>query len=591
MDGNNSLTGKSYNAEIHTQILVALLKAHGIKRIIASPGSTNVCFVGSVQSDPFFEIYSAVDERSAAFMAVGMAAESGEPVALTCTGSTASRNYIPGLTEAYYRKLPVLAITASQHLGRVGQYYNQVLDRSSPLADMLMESVTIDCVNSREDEWACAVRINKAIIALTKNGGGPSHINLVTTYNNDFSCKELPSVKRIQHIESIKNMPPIESYKHIAILVGVHRRWSEELAEAVENFCEAYDAVVINNHSSNYRGKYGYNPDLINNMVQYEPKTEGADLVIYIGSISRYQSKMNEKEMWRVNPDGEIRDIEKKLTRVFEMEEVDFFRFYADRCTKKRDLGYAAKWQAEYFSIIEKIPELPFSNVWIAKTASQLLPDGAVFHISGSNTARSWNFFKIPSGIECYSNDGTMGIDGQVSALVGESLVDPNRIHFGAVGDLTFFYDMGTIGNRHIKSNFRLLIVNNGLGVEFRLHTCNSSKFEDSANYYMAASGHFGNKSRDLLRHYAEDLGFEYLCATTKEEFLDQIMRFTCPEMTDKPMLFEVFTDSDKEAEAIYTMNHYVSNLQGSAKEQAKKVIKSVFGEKTINKVSHVIKK
>ena len=102
-----------YSDEKNVQILIALLKAHGVKRVIASPGSTNVTFVGSIQQDPYFEIYSCVDERSAAYMACGMAAESGEPVALSCTGATASRNYFSALTEAYYRKLPIVAITST----------------------------------------------------------------------------------------------------------------------------------------------------------------------------------------------------------------------------------------------------------------------------------------------------------------------------------------------------------------------------------------------------------------------------------------------------------------------------------------------
>ena len=85
-----------YTDEINTLILVSLLKEHSIKKIIASPGTTNISFVGSVQIDPYFEVYSAVDERSASFMACGLAEESGEPVVLTCTGATASRNYIPG---------------------------------------------------------------------------------------------------------------------------------------------------------------------------------------------------------------------------------------------------------------------------------------------------------------------------------------------------------------------------------------------------------------------------------------------------------------------------------------------------------------
>ena len=86
-----------YTDEKNAQIVIALLKAHGIKRVIASPGSTHVAFLGSIQYDPWFKIWSAVDERHAAFLAVGMAAESGEPVVLTCTGSTASRNYLPAL--------------------------------------------------------------------------------------------------------------------------------------------------------------------------------------------------------------------------------------------------------------------------------------------------------------------------------------------------------------------------------------------------------------------------------------------------------------------------------------------------------------
>ena len=108
-----------YSEEKNVQIIIALLKANKIKKVIASPGTTNVCLVESMRYDGDFEMYSSVDERSAAYMACGMAAESGEPVVLTCTGATASRNYMPGLTEAYYRKLPIIAITATLHLSLI----------------------------------------------------------------------------------------------------------------------------------------------------------------------------------------------------------------------------------------------------------------------------------------------------------------------------------------------------------------------------------------------------------------------------------------------------------------------------------------
>ena len=155
-----------YTTERNTQMLIYLMKKHGVRKVIASPGTTNICFIGSIQEDPYFEIYSSVDERSAAYIACGLAAESGEPVALSCTGATASRNYVPGMTEAYYRKLPVLAITSSQHSGKIGQLIPQVTDRGRPMNDIAKLSIQIPKIHDEEDEWACGVAINNALLEL-----------------------------------------------------------------------------------------------------------------------------------------------------------------------------------------------------------------------------------------------------------------------------------------------------------------------------------------------------------------------------------------------------------------------------------------
>lgn len=587
---------KNYTAEKHTQILIALLKEHGVRKIIASPGATNVCLVGSLQSDPFFEIYSSVDERSAAYMACGMAAESGESVAITCTGSTASRNYLPGLTEAYYRKLPVLAITTAQHFGRIGNYAPQVIDRSTLPNDVALYSTQIDCVNTAEDEWACEVEINKALLALTKNGGGPAHINLRTTYNSKFSVTELPAVKKITHIEDRDSMPEMEPYSKIVILVGAHRPWTENLYKQVEIFCEKYNAVVLHNHVSNYRGKYGVGQALIMSQENYRFHTPKADLVIYIGSVSRYHSGMQNADMWRVNPDGMIRDPEKILTKVFQMDEEEFFTYYNEIKNSGATAGnavesYAKLWKNEYQKIINNVPELPFSNVWVAKTTIADMPENSVWHIAGSNTARAWNFFEKPQNVICFSNDGAMGIDGQVSALVGESLASPQKIHIGVVGDLTFFYDMNCIGNRHINNNFRLMIINNGKGAEFKIYNHPAYPFEEDGDKYMAAAGHFGNKSPNLIQEYVKALGFEYFSASSKEEYLKIYKKFVSPVLTDKPIIFEVFTESKKENEAIYLMNHCVEETSQIMVGEAKKVIKKMAGDTGVDKLKKILKK
>src|SRR5690554_5304915 len=191
-----------YTNEKNAQIVISLLKKHGIKKVVVSPGATNVTFVASVQQDPFFEIYSSVDERSAAYIACGLSAESDEPVVLSCTGATASRNYMPGLTEAFYRKLPILTLTSTQVISKVGHHIAQVTDRSVVPNDIVKHSVYLPLVKDDDDLWNCEIKVNKAILELFRQGGGPVHINLATSYSTDYSIKELPKYRVIHRITS-----------------------------------------------------------------------------------------------------------------------------------------------------------------------------------------------------------------------------------------------------------------------------------------------------------------------------------------------------------------------------------------------------
>jgi 2-succinyl-5-enolpyruvyl-6-hydroxy-3-cyclohexene-1-carboxylate synthase len=128
------------------------------------------------------------------------------------------------------------------------------------------------------------------------------------------------------------------------------------------------------------------------------------------------------------------------------------------------------------------------------------------------------------------------------------------------------------LGNRHVNRNLRILLVNNGRGTEFKNYNHHTSHLGDRADDFIAASGHFGNKSMTLVKHYAQDLGFEYLSAANKEEFEQRQERFIGPELTEKPMLFEVFTDSAKESKALEIM----MNLEVSERRKAKKGLQGI---------------
>lgn len=575
-----------YTNERNAQMLIALMKAHNVRKVIASPGTTNLCLVASLQQDPYFEMYSSADERSAAYMACGLAAESGEPVALSCTGATASRNYLPALTEAYYRKLPILAITSTQHTGRVGNHIEQVIDRSVPLNDIVNLSIQIPNIHDDEDEWAYGVQMNKALLELRHRGGGPVHINLTTTYSKDFSVKELPPVKAIQRICEEDSFPKLADTQRIGIFVGAHVKWSTDLLRAVDMFCEQHNAVVLCDHTSNYKGKYGIPFTLVDNQFLYYASCRNMDIIIHIGEITGTFYSCRAKHVWRVSPDGEVRDTFRRLQYVFEMREIDFFTKYITENSLIKIDTFCKEWNREYTELKEIVPELPFSNVWMAQVTASKLPDKSVLHLGILNTLRVWDFFAIPKNVLGYSNTGGFGIDGCLSAAIGASLADREKIYFCVIGDLAFFYDMNSLGNRHIGNNIRILLVNNGRGTEFRNYSHMGAAFGDLADAYIAAAGHYGNQSADLVKHYAEDLGFEYLCATDKKAYLNAIERFLLPDLTDRPMLLEAFVDYKKESDALEIMNH----LKRDNLIAAKKMAKDILGEKGVHAIKKVIK-
>lgn len=585
---------KYYTVERGQQILVSLLKQHGVRKVIASPGTTNITFVACVMHDPFFEVYSSVDERSAGYLAVGMAEETGEAVVLSCTGATASRNYIPGMTEAYYRKLPVLAVTSTQNENRIGQLIPQMMDRSLQPRDTYVHSEHVAVPRNSDDEWDATIRLNRAILALHHHGGGPVHINLATDYNSDFSVKELPEARCIRRYMQSDKLPELPSGR-IGILVGNHRPWSADLTEAVNKFCELYGAIVFCEHASNYTGPYRVNNAIVNQQSWYNKDSFRTEILIHIGEVSGYgnDSASNTYEVWRVNEDGELRDPYHKLTNVFEMREVDFFRNYIKLAgnrdeQKKNGKAWLEQCHDEYLKLHAVIPELPFSNPWIAQQTAHRLPEKCVLHLGILNSLRVWNMFDIPASVRGneFVNTGGFGIDGCMSSMIGGAIVRPDILHFLVIGDLAFFYDMNVLGNRHVGNNIRIILVNNGKGTEFRNYNHPAARFGEDADKYMAAAGHYGDKLHLLVKHYAEDLGFEYFQASSKEEYLRNLERFLTSGITEKPMLFEVFTNSEDESDALRMMN----TLMEDNKKKMFQGIKDAIPSSVKNVVKRVVK-
>lgn len=578
-----------YTPNLSVQILISLLKQHNINKIVISPGNTDLEFTAGVQYDGNFQLYSTVDERSAAYMACGMAEESGEAIAIVCTESTASRNYLPGLTEAYYRKLPILAITGVHRYSRIGHLFPQIIDRSISPVDAIRFKAQLPIIKDKEDIYETEILVNKAILELTRNGGGPVHIDLPCCDNNyDFSAKELFVARKLQRYTSDDSLPSLPDGR-IAIFVGSHLKFTEQEQETINEFCKRYDALIFCDHTSGIKGKYTCHAGIM----ALQPKEyrifQNIDLLIHIGEGMADEptvSKLKKaKQVWRVSPDGEIRDLFGKLTAVFQMKEVDFFAKYQD--SRTTTISYLDLYQKEKEGIKIPYDELPLSNVYIASKISQEFPENSTVHLGVSNTIRAWTLFDFSETIESYSNVGCRGIDGGVSALIGASLIQKKKLHFGVYGDLTFFYDMNSLGNRDISNNVRILLINNGGGGVFKLSGAPGYHFfgDESTNEYIAAAGHYGNKSPVLVRNYVEALGFRYISASSKKEFDDNYNMFVSNEEFGKPVLFEVFTTDEDERNAF----NIISSIETTMTSQVKDVAKQMLGEKGKRFVRNII--
>lgn len=570
---------KYYTNNVNQQILLALLKAHGVKRIIASPGGTNPALVISFQHDVFFEMYSCVDERSAAYMACGLSEETGEPVALCCTGATASRNYMSALTEAFYRKLPILAITCSKPNYYLGHLMPQVTNRNVYPADVVTDGEHLQVVKDDKDFWDVEFKVNRALLALRHRGAGPVHIN-VEIFTQSCTTKNLPNVHVINRCSLNNPFPPIE-YKKICIFIGSHKRFSINETELVEKFCESYDAVVLKDHTSGYYGKYAILYSLLGTQI-HNYNFHHFDLIIHLGEISGDYltfEQISANHVWRVSEDGMLKIRFDHLNYIFEMPEEVFFQNYLKERTLSVPHLYK-QFDSVYNQLYAKIPELPLCHIFIAHKLAPLMPKNCVIHFAILNALRSWNFFHLDNSIRTNCNVGGFGIDGCTSTLIGASLADPDKLYYLFTGDLAFFYDLNSLGNRHIGNNVRILLLNDGKGAEFCHYMF--PKYAEDTSLFVAGAGHFGNQSSNLVKHYSEDLGFEYLQAKNKEEFNSLYGRFINPEKTGKPILFEIITSTLDQSDAW----EILSCLQDlTTIEQIKDVVKS---SKTsiINKLS-----
>jgi len=560
------------------QTVVALCKAKNIKNIVISPGSRNAPLTIGFTEDNFFNCYSVVDERCAAFFGMGIAQNIKHPVALVCSSGSALLNYYPAIAEAYYSNIPLVVLSADrpeyligigdgQTINQQGVYDNHILysanlkldlnhrkehikEEEPPLIKGLENKLERFLGLAQETQKHNEEKINQAINeAILKQG--PVHIN-VPFEEPLYGMIDKPTVfpenidpiKESQVITSEDLKDCLEDWNKTAkkmILVGVNPFESID-AQWLDVLAKDDSVLVFTETTSNLHHKEFF--PSIDKMIwplnDEELKELQPDILITFGGllvskkIKAFLRKYQPKQHWHIDK-IKANDTFFCLNKHIKTTPNIFFSELLSKLSNHSKSEYKTKWKAVENYRNQKhqefLNQIEYSDFTVYDKIFKALPEHSALQLSNSSTIRYSQLFHLNETIEVHCNRGTSGIDGSSSTAVGFA-VSSQKSTTLVTGDLSFFYDSNALWNNYIPNTFRIILINNSGGGIFRIlpghkNTDNFDRF-------------FETKHNLSAKQLSQMYGLEYSSANSDVEVENKLASFF--EKSEKPKLLEIFT-------------------------------------------------
>lgn len=553
-----------YSELKNVQVIISLLKQYDICNMVLSPGTRNVPLVHSVEQDPFFKCYSMVDERSAAYFALGLAEISDQPICLSCTSSTATCNYFPAVVEARARGLKLIILTADRDNYLLKQGEDQLIPQDNMFGDFTIADVNLPIVQTERELKYCIRKCNEALIASTnRENPGPCQINFQINRIDLCRSSSLPTYRKVDVIYSDENEKmrskkhELANYKKIMIILGQsYYEERDKIEYFLDVFFHKYNCMITYEETSNLHSQYFLKTCLIaESMTEREFSDYCPDLVITFGghsfSFLKYKLRNNYKRIthWRVSNNRDYLDNYDALRSMFIMSEIEFLSFM-NNFNGSNNFEYYNKWKIRLKEV--KFPALGFSNYFVVKKFCEFVPDNSLVHLSILNSVRLFNFNSKGNTIS-FSNLGADGIDGCMPTFLGQADAY-DGLAFLVIGDLSYFYGLNSSIIPHNK-NIRILVINNHAGGEFH-NNFGEEKIPTLRDYISA--GHKSNVADSV-----DMTDFIYLSADN-EDALDRALKMFC-NISKQPIILEVFTDAEYESNVI--KNFYDINQKLTLRE------------------------
>ncbi len=590
----------------HISRLANIMAAKGIRQVVVSPGSRNAPAIILFGANKKLELLSIVDERSAGFVALGLALQSGKPVALLCTSGSAVLNYAPAISEAYYQRIPLLVITADRPAELIDQGDSQTIRQQNIYANYIRKSFNAPVEIKTENEiWYFDRIVNEAIDRTQFPVSGPVHINLpldepLYDLKNTENSKEL---KIIQYISGSKRIPD-NKMKEIAatwqnapsklVLVG---QLSQSMAihQLLLELAADPSVIVLTECTSNLTDKVFINS--IDRTIARIPSEKNSefkpDLLLTMGGaivskkIKAMLREMHPEKHWHVDTDPESFhfDTYKSLTSTFDTEPVEFLTQLlkatkpispanpvgyqkpgyeqqnetpVTKTTGQKSIGflkatvhttrtgYSEKWKDIENITRERhnqfVSELSFTDMKAYHLLFDQIPAKSSVHLANSTPVRYGQLFDHRNDISFYSNRGTSGIDGCISTAAGFAY-NQKGLTIVITGDVGFFYDSNALWNQKLPSTLRIILLNNSGGNIFRII--------DGPVEYAELEPYIETRHNLKAEDIARNFNIEYYKASDEKELSDQLLSFFNDHESGRPALLEIFTDNIKSAQTL----------------------------------------
>lgn len=549
----------------NVDILTSLLVAHGVCHAVVCPGSRNAPITHNLCECKDIDCVSVTDERSATFIALGMAQALREPVAVCVTSGTALLNTLPAVAEAYYQHFPLIIISADRPAAMIDQLQGQTLPQSDALGRFVKKAVTLPEPHDDTEHWYCNRLVNEALIAMRQHGCGPVHINVpITEPLFNFTCSSLKKERVIKYVKPGNNCAAIGEIANdfakeprAMLLIGQRKESYDD--GFLDKLCAIRTKVVVLDEplSNDAGGQCHFDEALsiIGDDPDYRP-----DFIIYIGDtfvskrIKRFLQSFTPKRTVIVNETGELTDVTLHATDVVECEPEYMIcavseKLESDLLSKGGKAEFLLRWQAVLDKCHRQCDSFQpdYSQMLAAKLFHDIVNKQDCCLQYGNSSAIRLGIMYSTHYI--YVNRGVNGIEGSLSTAVGFNSV-AYKPTYCVIGDLSFFYDQNAVWNNLPKDNLRILLLNNGCGGIFhQLQGLDKSPWRDR----FVAANH-GAKAKGIC----EEAHIQYKEVLNPDD-LSKGLAWLTDNDNPMPKLLEVFTDPERDAEQMRKYYNIIS--------------------------------